>query len=125
MSVAVLTIIAPLFAMLILSFLSLMEHQHHSKEWDLFVIQFQEEIAPLMLESHTDQSVTFIRGNTKVVFSKYGSVLRKTVNGTGYEIHLTAIDHLTFSRDGKMVMMGVQFKNGETKKSIFYTNDFE
>ncbi|WP_404403777.1 competence type IV pilus minor pilin ComGF [Jeotgalibacillus malaysiensis] len=120
-SVAILTLIAPLFAMLIFSYSHLISMQNHSKEWDLFSIQFQNEISGMVVASNTAQSITLHKGNDKVVFSKYGSVLRKTVNGTGHEIHLTGITDLNFSTDGEIITMGVRFVNGDDKKSLFYS----
>ncbi|MDZ5712151.1 competence type IV pilus minor pilin ComGF [Jeotgalibacillus sp. HH7-29] len=120
-SILVLAVIAPLFAMLMFSYMNLISIENHSKEWDMFSIQFQQEVASLMVESNTSQSITFIKDEAKVVFAKYGTILRKTVNGTGHEIHLTGLNHLNISRNGDLITMEVGFKNGTIKKSIFYT----
>lgn len=120
-SVMILTLVAPLFAMLIFSYSHLISMQNHSKEWDLFSIQFQNELSGVVVASNTAQSLTLYKGNDKIVFSKYGSVLRKTVNGNGHEIHLTGINDLNFSTNGEIVTMGVRFVNDEDKKSLFYS----
>lgn len=120
-SLTVLSVIAPLFAMLIFSFTHLINMQNDSKEWDLFSIQFQNEVSGMVVESNTSQSITFQNSNDRVLFSKYGSVLRKTVNGSGHEIHLTGISDLNFSTNGGIITMGVRFVNGDNKKSLFYS----
>ncbi|AJD91442.1 hypothetical protein JMA_21250 [Jeotgalibacillus malaysiensis] len=120
-SMTVLTIIAPLLALLILSFSQLILIENTTKEWDLFSIQLQNELNTMALVSNTSQSVTLTRGSDQIVFSKYGSVLRKTVNGTGHEIHLTGLSDISFRTEGKVLTIGVRFVNGDEKKSIFYT----
>ncbi|TFD97556.1 competence type IV pilus minor pilin ComGF [Jeotgalibacillus salarius] len=121
-SIGILTVIAPLFALLIFSFASLLHYENPSKEWDVFAIQFQNEIGPLTIESHTQQSLTFTRGEAIIRFSKYGTLLRKTVNGTGHEIHLTDIKDLMIWTDNQLVMMEVEFADGIKRKTVFYTS---
>ncbi|KIL48511.1 hypothetical protein KP77_22980 [Jeotgalibacillus alimentarius] len=120
-SISVLTIIAPLFAMLIFSFGQLMNQQDLSREWDLFTIQFQKEVERLKIESYSSETVTLKNGEASIKFSRQSSLLRRTVDGQGYEIFLTGIDTIRFTAEENLISMEVKFLDGVQKEAIFYT----
>ncbi|MFD2913139.1 competence type IV pilus minor pilin ComGF [Jeotgalibacillus terrae] len=120
-SISVLSIIAPLFAMLIFSFEHLMNQQELSKEWDIFTIQFQKEVERLKIESYSSETVTLKNGEASIKFSRQSSLLRRTVDGQGYEIFLTGIDTIRFSAEENLISLEVKFLDGIQKEAIFYT----
>ncbi|MDG5470790.1 competence type IV pilus minor pilin ComGF [Jeotgalibacillus sp. ET6] len=119
---AVLTIIAALMPLLYVNLYSVNHQLEESvhKEWDLFSIQFRKEVMLHDVEKVETRKLTLKskEGDT-IVFSFYGSLLRRQVNGTGHEVYLTAIKDLSFSSSDGMIGLEVKFINEKQREGRF------
>ena len=119
-SLSVLVVIASLMPILFLSLHGANERLEESvaAEWDLFLMQFRKEVEKHDIEKIDQQKLTLKskEGDT-ILFSSYGSLLRRQVNGMGHEVYLTSIQSISFSLQGTLLQLEVLFQNGTTKKA--------
>ncbi|KIL44385.1 hypothetical protein KP78_33490 [Jeotgalibacillus soli] len=92
-------------------------------EWDLFLIQFRQELTRYELERVEQQRIILMdhEGN-RITFSSYRTLLRRQVNGTGHEVFLTAINSLNFTYIEGILQLEVVLNDGSVKNARFVTN---
>ncbi|KIL45976.1 competence type IV pilus minor pilin ComGF [Jeotgalibacillus campisalis] len=119
---AVLTIIASLMPLIFANLYSVNKQVEESahEEWDMFSIQFRNEVKLHDIERIEPKRLTLKskEGDT-IVFSLYGSLLRRQVNGKGHEVYLTALKDLNFALTHQMIVLEVNFLNGKKREGRF------
>ncbi|PPA71397.1 competence type IV pilus minor pilin ComGF [Jeotgalibacillus proteolyticus] len=119
---AALTIIAALMPLIFTSLFKMNENLEYSihEEWDLFSIQFRNEVKLHQTLRVEPQRLTLTspEGNL-IVFSLYGSLLRRQVNGAGHEIYLTSLKTAHFTISDQIILLEVEFLNGKKRIGQF------
>lgn len=116
----VLIIVASLMPLMIVNINSAQTQMeaNNNPEWDLFLIQFRNEVKLHEIQKTEPQKLTLkSKEGNNIVFSKYETLLRRQVNGTGHEIYLTSVKNIHFSIKNEMLWMEVTFLNGTKKEA--------
>jgi len=119
---AILIVVSSLLPILFLHLHQLNETMEENiyEEWDLFVIQFRNEVKLHQIQHIEPKRLTLVnQTGHSIVFSLYGNLLRRQVNGAGHEVYLTGINELNFTSVNQLLYLEVVFTNGTIKKAQF------
>jgi len=90
------------------------------EEWDIFVIQFRKEVQLHQVQRVEPNRLSLLnQQGQSIVFSSYGNLLRRQVNGAGHEVYLTGVNELTFNVIDQLIYLEVIFLDGTYKKAQF------
>ncbi len=94
-----------------------LQHQ----EIQLFYHLFSKEVREASKISIIGESIEMININgTVVLYERYGSSIRRRVNGTGHEIVLQHIKKLIVGVSGRKVMIEVELVNGRREERTIF-----
>jgi len=115
LALAIFTVIVFFFPMIIPSFQSSHDDQLKIKEAELFFAQTRRDIhqAIQVNASGNVLYVTFKNGDT-ATYERYGTSIRRRLNGEGHEIMLQNIRDLSFQTKQNMVAIRVTGPRGRT-----------
>lgn len=86
-------------------------------EWEIFSAQLKKEVHMSGNIAVDEGRLTLADSGESVSFEKYGSNLRRRVNGKGHEVVLQNIQAASFSFQGNSLLVEAQSLSGEN----FYT----
>lgn len=97
------------------------ETRIQNMEWELFVNQLKKEI-------QAGESVEIVNGQLRIMnggdlstYQKYQEILRKQVNGTGYEVALQNVKSVAFTKNVQSVTIVVETSFNQTKKATIFS----
>lgn len=90
-------------------------------EWNLFLIQFRNELYSAdAWRVGSNQRIFLEKNGMPISYERYGRVIRRKVRDTGHEIVLQNVGRLTFRRESSKLYMMVEFSDGTTEEAAFY-----
>lgn len=90
-------------------------------EWDLFSHQFRQELKGAEEIKVMDTSISFLKGDEKIVVEVYGEFLRRRVDGRGHEIILGPFRNIQFSPCTRGVEINAGFQENLQVTGRFFT----
>ena len=101
--------------MFIPGLIKLMNDQHFNPhEPELFFYQLNQEVREAMtFKIKQNDLILNLANGEQITIEKYGSVIRRQVNGRGHEVFLQNVKNVSFYRRNHGVKVVVNMKNGE------------
>ncbi|MGD6853594.1 competence type IV pilus minor pilin ComGF [Bacillus infantis] len=87
-------------------------------EWEIFSAQLKKEVHMSVDIEVNEGRLTLAGSGESVSFEKYGSNLRRRVNGKGHEVVLQNIHAASFSFQGKSLLVEAQSRRGENFHTV-------
>ena len=87
-------------------------------EWEIFSAQLKKEVHMSVNIEVNEGRLTLAGSGESVSFERYGSNLRRRVNGQGHEVVLQNIQAASFSFQGKSLLVEAQSRNGENFHTV-------
>lgn len=91
------------------------------QEAQLFFRLFCKEVREASRITIVGDNVELLKTDgTLALYERYGSSIRRRVNGTGHEVVLQHIRKLKVGRIGKKVTIEVELQNGKSQKRVVF-----
>ncbi|MBK5483940.1 ComGF family competence protein [Peribacillus sp. TH16] len=86
----------------------------HPKEWEIFTMQMQQEVRGAKSQDVIENKLYLLSGDQLSFIEQYEDKLRRRVNGKGHEVILQNISKFKVEKDGKIIVLNITDKAGNT-----------
>ena len=88
-------------------------------EWEIFIVQLRKELHQSSAWNAGGEKLLYEYAGETVMIEKYDQFIRRRVAGKGHEIMLQHTKTVHFSWQGKVLVVKMEFLNGERKEAKF------
>lgn len=89
-------------------------------EWNVFLIQFEEEMADVeTYRVGRNERIFFMKKGQTVSYERYGQSVRRQVGDRGHEIVLQQIKKITFIQGDRLLRLQVDYLDGKSAEAQF------
>jgi len=90
-----------------------------SYEWNIFLMQLRKEIRNCSEVNSSGNKLILQVNGEKVLYERYGLLLRRRVNDTGHEVVLQKVMKVEFDVNVNHIALAVQFTNNHQERAEF------